>query len=56
MKECVTGRSDDGENPSSELFYSSPQLSDSEDVTFPLSGFVTTQSNDIVHIQFCKLN
>ena len=56
VKECVTGHSDDGENPSSELFHSSPQLSDSKDVTFPLSGFVTTQSNDIVHIQFCKLN
>ena len=56
VKECVTGHSDDGENPSSELFHSSPQLSDSKDVTFPLSGFVTTQSNDIVHLKFCKLN
>ena len=50
VKESVICHSDDGENPSSKLFPTSAQLSDSEDVTFPLSGFVTTQSNHLVHI------
>ena len=55
MKESVTCRSDAGENHSSELFSSSAALSDSEDITFPHSGFVTTQSNHLVNILLSKL-
>ena len=52
VKESVSGPCNNGENPSSELFDSSPELSVSDDVTLPLSGFITTQSNSIVHIFF----
>ena len=50
LKGSADSHSDDGENPSSDLFHSSSELTDSEDVTFPLSGFVTKKSNDLVEI------
>ena len=50
LKGSADSHSDDGENPSSDLFHTSSELTDSEDVTFPLSGFVTKKSNHLVEI------
>ena len=52
LKGSGDSHSDDGENPSSDLFHTSPELTDSKDVTFPLSGFITKKVITLLKFYF----
>ena len=52
VRASASAKQDDGENLSSEILHTS-ELTSSDEVLLPLSGFVTTQSNNLCTNCFC---